>query len=97
MRALDGIDDVLMAHSLKVYPYDAVALREVFGARYAEFVGAVQRVGVRRGTHREPPEVFAPAVESREADSSDQSHRSTHSRIAVPLPMLRWHRPLISK
>ena len=97
MHAVYGVHDVLMAHALKVNPNHAVALHEVFGARDFQLIGSVQRVGVRRGAHREPPQIFAPPAEAGEADSSYQSHLSTHSRIAVPLVMFRWQRPLISK
>ena len=69
--AVDGVNDVFVANAMKVDPNYAVALHEVFGARDVEFVGAVQRVGVRRGAHREPPQIIAPAVEAGEADTSN--------------------------
>ena len=69
--AVDGVNDVFVANSLKVNPDYAVALHEVFGARDVQFVGSVQRVGVRRCAHREPPQIVAPAVESGEADTSN--------------------------
>ena len=69
--AVYGVNDVFVANSLKVNPNYAVALHEVFGARDFQLVGAVQRVGVRRGAHREPPQIVAPAVEAGEADTSN--------------------------
>ena len=71
MYAVDGVNDVFVAHALKVNPDYAVALHEVFGARDVEFVGAVQRVGVRRVAHREPPQIVAPAVKAGKADTSN--------------------------
>lgn len=69
--AVDGVNDVFVAHALKVNPHYAVALHEVFGARDVEFVGSVQSVGVRCGANREPPQIVAPAVEAGEADTSN--------------------------
>ena len=71
MYPVDGVNDVFVTRALKVNPNYAVALHEVFGARDAQLVGSVQRVGVRCGAHREPPQIVAPTAEKGEAYASN--------------------------
>jgi hypothetical protein len=65
------VNNVFMGLALRVNPNDIVTLVHVIGTRHLDFVGAVQRFGVRRRRNVQPPKVHAPARKAREANFSD--------------------------